>query len=79
MTSDQRNIKNHFIPHEMCTVKYNDLDHAVLNTLKLEEQSMESKWGPLRKIPKAKVEKLRKFEKIFYSKTDLVSVSESYL
>ena len=64
---------NHFIPHELCTVKYNDLDHAMLNTLKLVEQSMESKWGSLQKMLKSRVEKLCKIEKIFYSKTDLVS------
>ena len=49
---------NSYIPPELCSVKYNDIEHAVLASLKLLRDLEESG---------------RTTESIFYSKTDLVS------
>ena len=34
---DSQNLLNHFTPREACTVKYNDLDHAIQAYLKISE------------------------------------------
>ena len=34
---------NHFTPDQLCTVKYNDLDHAIANSLKMVETRMAPK------------------------------------
>ena len=60
---------NHFTPKEMCTVKYNDLDHAIKASLKLAKESQTNKLDP--KLIDHIGEQI--VATIFYSKSDLKS------
>ena len=59
--SDEFDSVNHYIPPEMCTVKYNDLDYAVTSSLKLLDKLCLDQTNTF------------SFEGLYYAKSDLVS------